>query len=688
MIDRERLNENLAYLTSRQDLVLVAFLVLAIFMMILPLPTGLVDALIGLNLSMTVLLLMVGVYLKEPLHFSTLPSVILIATLFRLALSITTTRLILVQADAGQIVETFGSFVVSGNIIVGMVVFLIITVVQFVVVTKGSERIAEVSARFSLDALPGKQMSIDSDLRAGTVDIQEARRRRRHLEKESQFYGSMDGAMKFVKGDAIAGIVIILVNLIGGISVGTLQHGMSMGEAAAVYSLLTVGDGLVSQIPALFMAITAGTIVTRVTSDDSKNLGADIGIQLVAEPNSLRLAAVVLLFFAFIPGFPTIVFLVLASVFAAAGIGFWLRDRRVAAENKAAKGQLSATEREEGIVLGPSAPAAIVVSRETEAQISRRRFDQGVHDLRDTLFERLGVPFPRAELLVDPSLSGDQYRVVIEDIPIAEGDFDVNKIVVTDDPVNLDLMDVAYQTGKDMPGLPKPILVSREDKGKLERAEAGFLEPVDVLVHMLGDSLSRYADRFLGIQETRALLAAMERDYSDLVTEAVKIVPLQKMAEVLRRLVEEGVSIRNMRIVLEGVIEWGQKEKDVAMLAEYVRGELKRQISHKHANQQHVIPAYLIEQDTESLVRDAVRHTSVGSYLALDSDVSQRLLDKIRNEVGDISTHASTPVILTSIDIRRFVRNLLVGNDVDLPVLSYQDLANEVTVQPLGSIAV
>lgn len=688
MMDRERFNDYVTYITSRQDLVLVAFLVLAIFMMILPLPTALVDALIGLNLSVTVLLLMVGVYLKEPLHFSTLPSVILIATLFRLSLSITTTRLILVDADAGQIVETFGSFVVSGNIIVGMVVFLIITVVQFVVVTKGSERIAEVSARFSLDALPGKQMSIDSDMRAGLVDIHEARRRRRHLEKESQFYGSMDGAMKFVKGDAIAGIIIILVNLIGGISVGTLQNGMTMGEAAAVYTLLTVGDGLVSQIPALFMAITAGTIVTRVTSEDSKNLGADIGSQLVAEPNSLRLAAVVLLFFAFIPGFPTIVFLVLSGTFAAAGIGFWLRDRRLAAESLAALGQLTATEREGGIALGPSAPAAIIISRDIEHLVSRRRFDQGVQELRDTLFERFGVPFPKAQLLVDPNLAADQFRIVIEDIPVADGEFSAENLVVTDDPINLELMDLAFTEGKAMPGLPKPIIVSRGAKLDLERAQASFLEPVDVLVHMLGDSLSRYADRFLGIQETRSLLAAMERDYGDLVSEAIKIVPLQKLAEVLRRLVEEGVSIRNMRIVLEGVIEWGQKEKDVAMLAEYVRGELKRQISHTHANKQHVIPAFLIEQDTETMVRDAIRHTSVGSYLALDNDVSQRLLDKIRTEVGDISSHAITPVILTSIDIRRFVRNLLVGNDVDLPVLSYQDLANEVTVQPLGSITV
>ena len=258
-LDRKSATKMLALLAERQDLLLVGLLVLAIFMMILPLPTAVVDTLIAVNMGMTIMMLMVAVYLRDPLSFSTLPSVILLLTVFRLSLSITTTRLILVQADAGRIVETFGNFVVAGNLVVGLVVFLIITIVQFVVITKGAERIAEVSARFSLDALPGKQMSIDSDLRSGVIDVGEARRRRNHLQKESQLYGAMDGAMKFVKGDAIAGLVIIAVNLIGGVAVGTLQDGMSIGTALQVYALLTVGDGLIAQIPALFVSITSGT---------------------------------------------------------------------------------------------------------------------------------------------------------------------------------------------------------------------------------------------------------------------------------------------------------------------------------------------------------------------------------------------------------------------------------------------
>ena len=259
-------------IAQRQDLALVALLMMTIFMIILPLPTWLIDLLIGMNLSLVILILIVTIYLKNPTSFSTLPSILLFSTLFRLAISISTTRMILVQADAGAIVETFGNFVVAGSVVVGMVIFLIITVVQFIVVTKGSERVAEVSARFSLDALPGRQMSIDSDMRSGEIDMAEAKRRRQDLQLESEFYGSMDGAMKFVKGDAIAGLIIIAVNLIGGIAVGVLTHDMSGGEAVARYSLLTVGDGLVSQIPALLMAISAGIVITRITHEESKDL--------------------------------------------------------------------------------------------------------------------------------------------------------------------------------------------------------------------------------------------------------------------------------------------------------------------------------------------------------------------------------------------------------------------------------
>ena len=286
-----RLQRAVQIITSRNDLVLAFFLVAVIFMMILPLPTWLVDALIGINMTISAILLMVAMYLPSPLAFSSFPSVLLVTTLFRLGISIATTRLILLQGDAGHIIFTFGNFVVGGNLVVGLVVFLILTIVQFVVITKGAERVAEVAARFSLDAMPGKQMSIDGDMRAGTIDMEEAKRRRGIVEKESQLYGAMDGAMKFVKGDAIAGLIIVAVNLLGGIVIGTMQRGMTAADAAKTYSVLTIGDGLIAQIPALFIAICAGMIVTRVQSGDGpSNVGKDIGQQVMAQPRALMIA--------------------------------------------------------------------------------------------------------------------------------------------------------------------------------------------------------------------------------------------------------------------------------------------------------------------------------------------------------------------------------------------------------------
>ncbi|MEM7491710.1 MAG: flagellar biosynthesis protein FlhA, partial [Pseudomonadota bacterium] len=284
-----------ARLTQARDLSVGLLLFVVVMLMILPMPTILVDVLIGLNFGVAVLLLMTGIYIATPLSISSLPAIILVSTIFRLALSITTTRLILAEADAGAIVETFGTVVVAGNIVVGMVVFFIITIVQFIVIAKGSERIAEVGARFTLDALPGKQMAIDAELRNGDIDAEEASRRRGLLERESQFYGAMDGAMKFVKGDTVAGLVIIFVNLLGGLTVGILQRGMPLGEAATVYSLLTVGDALISQIPALLMAITAAIIVTRVKGNENRNLGSDIASQVFADTRALRLAGAALI---------------------------------------------------------------------------------------------------------------------------------------------------------------------------------------------------------------------------------------------------------------------------------------------------------------------------------------------------------------------------------------------------------
>jgi type III secretion protein V len=377
----------LARLGFRSDLAVVAVLIAAIMLMIVPMPTLAVDTLLAFNLGVSVLLLMVAFYLQTPVQFSTLPAVILIATVFRLSLSIAITRLVLVQADAGEIIRTFGEFVVAGNIMVGLVIFLIITIVQFIVITKGAERIAEVAARFSLDAMPGKQMAIDADFRSGEIDQATARQRRRALEQESQLYGAMDGAMKFVKGDAIAGLVIIVINLVGGLVIGVMQHGMSFAQAGQTYSILTVGDGLVAQIPALFVSITAGTVVTRVSGGDADSLGGEIALQLGKDSRALWLAATIALLIGCIPGFPTVIFMVISV-----GLGLLARAatrRRVAAVQDALP---------KSPVPPPPARVQVAVCRALAVEITTDRLHGAITRSAAALARELGIPVPPADI--------------------------------------------------------------------------------------------------------------------------------------------------------------------------------------------------------------------------------------------------------------------------------------------------
>ena len=672
--------------TQRQDLVIVVFLILAIIMMILPLPTLLVDFLLAGALGLAVLLLMVTIYLRNPLEFSTLPAVILISTVFRLALSITTTRLILLQADAGAIIQTFGNFVVAGNLIVGLVVFLIITVVQFVVITKGAERIAEVSARFTLDGLPGKQMSIDADVRSGDIDHAEARRRRHTLEKESQLYGAMDGTMKFVKGDAIAGLIIIAVNLLGGIAVGTLQKGMSINEALHIYSLLTIGDGLVAQIPALFVSITAGTFVTRITTEEAENLGSDISRQLVSEPRSLSLAAVVLVIIAAVPGFPTGIFLFFAALLGGLAALFYHRERQRSLRDEA-EAPLRRQAGEGGAA--EAEPNNVIVARtalDLYEALDATQFHRHMRDVREALFGELGIQAPSIWLEADSMLAAKAFRVDIEGVPVMDGEIRPGALLLCDDPVHLELLDVTGEAGEPLPKHRQTIWLAPLHRPALEQAGIGFMDNARLLAFCIGQALSENAARFLGIQETQALLQRMIETHADLVREVQRSVPLQKAADVMRRLLDEGVSIRNLRAVLEALVEWGGKEQDPVLLSEYVRSSLGRQICHHHGDANKILAAVIFEKEAENVVRNAVRQTSVGSYLALDEASSERIIGSVRKTVERRTADEATPIVLTSLDVRRYVRSFLQKNGIDLAVLSYQDLVPEFTVQPIGTI--
>jgi len=683
-MDSKKIQHILETITARSDVMVALLLVAITVMMILPMPTWALDILIGLNMGMSLVLLMLSVYIPTPLEFSAFPSVLLLSTLFRLSLAISSTRLILLQADAGKIIQTFGEFVVGGNLIVGLVVFLIITIVQFIVITKGTERIAEVSARFSLDAMPGKQMSIDSDMRAGVITLAEARRRRSRLENESKLYGSMDGAMKFVKGDAIAGLIIIFVNILGGLAIGSLQQGMDISSALNIYSILTIGDGLVSQIPALFVSITAGIIVTRVTVDEHSNLGEDIGKQILAQPKALIAAAGIVVAMGAVPGFPTTVFLFLGGLLGLTG--FVLRKVETQPEFAEAEvttliGQTSAnptsplassqaaTQALEE--MQPLAPVLVELPSQVKTLFSLDTLNQDFNGLRREFYLDLGVPLPGIGLKLVAALEAETYRISIRGIPVAQGSFNPSAL-----PANSPAELVAPNANSAAPALAvKPATPSA----------------LDIIHHHLSYLLRKHAADFIGIQEVHTLYGKMEAaGYTELVREAQRAVSTTKTVDILRRLLNEGVSIRDLRQILETLVEFGESEKDPAMLTERARINLKRQISYAYTGGKGVLSVYLLAPATEALLQGSVRQTPAGIFLALSPENSQKLSARLREleEQARIAEpkHPIRPVVLGSMEIRRHLRKHLAAEFPDLPVLSIQELAPSVSLQALGEI--
>lgn len=679
-------NDLLAFLArapASPDLMVALLLLLAISMMIMPIPIAIIDALIGFNLGFAVLLLMVALYIATPLDFSSLPGVILISTVFRLSLTVATTRLILAEGDAGSIIHTFGDFVIAGNIVVGIVIFLIVTLVQFIVIAKGAERVAEVAARFTLDALPGKQMAIDAELRNGDIDQAEARSRRGALESESQLYGAMDGAMKFVKGDAIAGLVVIVINMLGGITIGMLSKGMSFDQALHDYTLLTIGDALISQIPALLLSITAATIVTRVNGVAKLNLGADIVNQLTASSRALRLAACVLVLMGFIPGFPTAIFFILATVFGAASLVRGAVED-TAVEKKEAAAGVSAPPAARGKPATPpeALPIVLFLAPDLARAVDGDELHQHILRISNLVSADLGIMIPRIPVQIDQRLPDRQFRIDVEGVPVEQDALDPTQLALTDDIANIELSGIPFRHDPET----DRVWIEARHAAALAAAGIGHHHAGEILAMRVHSALTRYAQRFVGIQETRLLLARMEQEYADLVKEVLRTTPIPRIADVLRRLLDEGIPIRNTRLVLEALAEWGEREQNVVLLTEYVRAGLKRQICHRYANAHRVVPAYIIERETEDIVRGAVRDTAVGPYLVLDDRQSEKLLAHMRQIHSTIKAGQTTPVILASMDIRRFVRGFLSRNGIDLAVLSYQDLASDFTIQPVGSI--
>lgn len=670
-------NDFLTTLTRRSDIALAMLLVAIIAMMILPMPTWLMDMLIGLNISIAILLMMLGIYIAHPLAISSFPSILLLTTLFRLSLSIATTRLILLEGDAGHIIQTFGEFVVGGNLVVGLVVFLIITIVQFIVITKGSERISEVSARFSLDAMPGKQMSIDSDMRAGVITLAEARSRREKLEQESQLYGAMDGAMKFVKGDAIAGIIIMLVNILGGLAIGTMQRGMAMGDALQLYSILTIGDGLVSQIPALFISITAGIIVTRVRSDDDSNLGSDIGSQMLGQPKALLAAAGIVAGMGLVPGFPTTVFFFLGILLAIVGTTLHKVQSRMEfaeAEVTTLIGQHDAGQGGTGALpssdskavledMTPLAPALVELSPQAKTLFALETLNQDFLKIRRDFYQDMGVPLPGISLRLSTQLDDDTYQISIRGLPVAQGKLKPNNAALAQPQ--------ATNSNAELVATP-----NREPPDNIQ------------LINLhLAYALRRHAAEFIGIQEVHTLYNKLEQaGYLELVRETQRAAQTPKVVDVFRRLLSEGISIRDLRQILGTIVEYADQEKDTMMLTERVRISLKRQLTYTYTNGTGILPVYLFAPETEKLLQNSLRQTPNGTFFALDPTATENFNTILRDLEEQHSNASVRPVILTNTELRRHLRRHLENQFPNVPVVSVQELTTSVSLKPVGEI--
>ena len=676
------INKGLGKVASPGE-VLGAMLVLGIvFIFIVPLPTWLVDVLIAVNICIASLLIVLALYLPSPLAFSSFPALLLLTTMFRLALSIATTRLILLEQDAGKIVEAFGNFVVGGNLAVGLVVFLIITIVNFLVITKGSERVAEVAARFSLDALPGKQMSIDSDLRGGLIDGAQARHKRDRLSRESQLFGAMDGAMKFVKGDAIAGLVIVLINILGGFSTGMLQHGMSAGEAIPLYSVLTIGDGLIAQIPALLIALTAGMIITRVAPDDqspSSHIGAQIGQQITSEPKSWMIASAAMLAFAALPGMPAPVFGFIALCTFALGFYLWSRNRPAGEPDQAQAAQVAPEQNgdEDLRTFDPTRPYLLQFATAHQNLERTTRLIHGIRQVRNSIVTRIGLTLPCFEIEYSDLLAEDEFRFCIHEVPMLKATFDERRAVARDSVTDA----------------PASALRGSEQRDELDWL---WLQPDDPLLAREGvESFSTHAliiermrqammisgPQFLGLQECKLILGWLEQNQSELVQELQRIMPLSRFSGVLQRLASEGVPLRAVRLIVEVLTEHGQHEREVSALADYARIALKSQIYHLYS-QADGLHAWLLSAHSENLFREALRQTQSGVFFALDHELSTQFVALLKEAFSP--RKPDTSVLLVAQDLRSPLRTLLFDEFNHVPVLSFAELMGAAKVKVLG----
>ena len=678
--------------------IVTVFVILAIFLIIIPLPTWLLDMLFSVNICLSLFILLITMYIKEPLEFSIFPSMLLITTIFRLGLNISSTRLILFQKGyAGQIVRAFGQFVMKGNALIGFIVFVLITVVQLLVVTKGAERVAEVTARFTLDAMPGKQMAIDADLNSGIIDENEAKVRRQKIQRESDFFGAMDGASKFVKGDATFSIVAAIVNLIGGAIVGLVFDGMEFMDVLSTYTIATVGDGLCSQVPALLISTAMGMIVTRSASENSLNI--DIKNQFTSQPLVMIIAGMVMLVMMLIPGFPKIQLAVLGIGLIALGVVLMRNQMALAAESDSALAEMEANR--EAISEMEYYKDIDNVYKLLNVEPIEMEFGYSLIPLADesaggTLIERvvifrkqfamdMGMVFPSVRMTDNQHINPNQYVIKIKGEVVAQAEILMDHYLaldsgnVTKEIDGIDTVEPAFN-------IPAK-WISEQNKMRAEIAGYTLIDPTSVIITHLSEVIKNYAHELLSRQDVTTMLEKLKQQNATLVDDIVPaVVSPAYLQKVLCLLLKEGVPVRDLQTILETISDNQHNMKDVDITTEYVRQALKRTITRRFSDGGQ-IRVLTLDTETENKIVASVKKSEQGSYLAMDPQTIQQLIGALNEQIDRVKEVVPQPIVLTSPIVRIYFKKLIDQFIPNITVLSFSEIDNSVQIQAVGNIA-
>ncbi|OGC08038.1 hypothetical protein A2526_02210 [candidate division WOR-1 bacterium RIFOXYD2_FULL_36_8] len=685
--------KNLQSLFSGSDLFVGILLIGIVALIIVPLPPFLLDILMTLNIAFALLILLVAMYLKEPLEFAAFPSILLVVTLFRLSLNIAASRLILLHSNAGQVVQAFGSFVVGGDYIVGAIVFTIITIVQFVVITKGSERVAEVAARFTLDAMPGKQMSIDADLNAGLIDANEARGRRRKIEQEATFFGSMDGSNKFVRGDSIAGIIIVIINLIGGILVGWLQRGLGIMDALTTFALLTVGAGILAQVTALLVSVAAGLVITKSASEMS--LGTDVSRQLFAQPRAFAFVSLILAFFALIPGIPTLPFLGLAGASGTLAMAL-IQSQTKSEETQMMKDEgmgKDAMKKPESILgtLGLD-PLSLKTGRNLIPLIDPAQKGpllERITLIRYQIGQDLGFVIPGVRVMDDLSLPPNQYTIEIRGTKVSTGEAFMGHHRVDMRLAEVKTKKLTGSESKDPMTNESVTWVPDDILPDLQKLGVPSIEPVEAITNHFTEVIKRFADEIMTRQNIQSLIEIVKNTNAAIVRELIPdMLSLGQVHKVLQLLVRERVSIRDLSTILERLADYAHLSRDINVLAEYVRQSLARQICEQYTDKNNVITVVTIDPSLEETLIGAIHQSEYGSFLAVDPNMGERILTQTQRHLLNFKRMKLSSVLLCSPRLRPHFKKFIERSFPSIAVLSYNEIVPQVKVQSIGMISV